>query len=71
MFRLISILLLVATPALAQQPADPVFMQNAIAALAQQRNRAMDEAAGLSAQLAKANTEIAELKKQIEELKKK
>jgi septal ring factor EnvC (AmiA/AmiB activator) len=65
-------LLALSVPALAQQPpsqVDPVLMQQAIAALQAQRNRALDEAAQAEAQLGKETAENADLKKQIEALK--
>ncbi len=59
------ILALAASPALAQQPpaSPPGFQDAAIAALQAQRNAAMDNAAGLQAQLSLAQKELEALKK--------
>lgn len=51
------------------QGADPKFMQNVLAALQEQRNRALNEAASAEAQLLKSQQEIADLKKEVESLK--
>lgn len=70
---LIAILLLISTAAFAQdnvQGADPKFLQTAIQALQAQRNRAMDEAASAEAQLAKAQQQIVDLQKQLDEVNK-
>jgi len=53
----------------AQQPPDPAFLQQAVAALQAQRNRALDEAAGNAAQLAQAQQKVADLQKQLDALK--
>jgi hypothetical protein len=65
---LILALLFLATPALAQQSNDPLFLNRAISALQQQRNQAWDaaavaeaRAAGLADDLAKANARIKDL----------
>jgi septal ring factor EnvC (AmiA/AmiB activator) len=66
--------LLLATPALAQQP-DPAFMQRAINALQTQRNNALDgqaameaRLAGLTEDLSKTNAKIKELESKNKEL---
>lgn len=64
-------LLLLASPALAQQQPDPAAMQKAIQALQAQRNAALDQAAGAQVQAATLAEENTKLKAQIEELKKK
>lgn len=67
MKKLAVLLLLVASPALGQQP-DPAFLQRALSVMQQQRNAAMDAAAGqqaradgLADELAKAQARIKEL----------
>lgn len=65
--------LLCASPAVAQQQADPVFLQRAVTALQTQRNQALDNAAsiaaraeGLAEELARANVRIKELEQSAE-----
>jgi hypothetical protein len=67
---LVAAALLAASPALAQQQADPAFLNRALTALQAQRNAAMDQAAGekaradgLADDLAKAQARIKELEK--------
>jgi|HubBroStandDraft_6_1064221.scaffolds.fasta_scaffold65276_6 hypothetical protein len=48
---------------------DPQFVQNALAALQQQRNRAQDEAAQAQAQLAVVQSQLASTKKELDDLK--
>ena len=48
---------------------DPQFIQNAIAALQQQRNAALDQVAQAQAQLAVAQGQLASAKKGLEDLK--
>lgn len=48
---------------------DPAFVQNAIAALQQQRNSALDQVAQAQAQLAVAQGQLASTKKELEDLK--
>lgn len=58
------------TPPGVSSPApDPAFVQNAIAALQQQRNAALDQVAEARAQLAVAQGQLASAKKELEELK--
>lgn len=59
------VFMLISTAAFSQD-ADPKLMQQAIAALQAQRNRAMDEAASAEARLLKAQQEIEDLKKQLD-----
>jgi hypothetical protein len=67
MKRLIIIAVLaLASPALAQQP-DPAFLQQALIAMQQQRNAALD---GQAQSQAMAAVEIAKLKARIAELEK-
>jgi hypothetical protein len=55
---------------LAQAPGpDPQFVQNALVALQQQRNRALDEAAQAQAQLAVTQSQLASTKKELDDLK--
>lgn len=68
MKRLVLLLALVSSPALAQQQPDPAFLQRALASMQNQRNQAMDAAAraeaiaaGLSDDLAKAQARVKEL----------
>lgn len=67
---LIAVVLLLVTPAAAQQQnvPDPAFLQRAIASIENQRNQALSaqvvaeaKAAGLAEELAKANAKIKEL----------
>lgn len=51
------------------QGTDPQFMQDALNAVAAQRNNALNEAASAQAQLTRAQKEIADLKKQVDDLK--
>lgn len=74
---LIALCLFAATPALAQQAPDPVFLQRALTAMQAQRNQAMDaqaistaQAAGLADDLAKAQARIKELEPKLDEPKK-
>lgn len=68
--RTIAFVLALIGPASAQvQGADPAFMQDALNAVAAQRNNALNEAASAQAQLARAQKEIADLQKQISDLK--
>jgi hypothetical protein len=48
---------------------DPQFVQNALAALQQQRNNALDQAAQAQAQLAVAQSQLASTKKELDALK--
>ena len=68
MKRLVFAILLLATPAFAQQQPDPAFLQRALASMQSQRNQAMDalavseaKSAGLADDLAKAQIRIKEL----------
>lgn len=65
MKKLAALILLIASPALAQQQPDPALMQRALAAMQAQRNQALDIAAEREAQLmlelAKAQARIKEL----------
>ena len=68
MKRLVCAILLLATPAFAQQQPDPAFLQRALASMQSQRNQAMDalavseaKSAGLADDLAKAQIRIKEL----------
>lgn len=72
MFRcLIVSLLLLATPAIAQQqPPDQATMQRAIAAIQAQRNAALDQAASIQVEAQRLADENAKLKAEIEALKK-
>jgi predicted nucleic acid-binding Zn-ribbon protein len=63
----LAILLLLATPALAQQD-QTAFLAKALHALQQQRNAANDELVNTQAKLALALDEIAALKARIKEL---
>lgn len=68
------LLLIFAAPSFAQQqnpPVDPVFCGTAMPIVQNQRNTALDTAASAATQLQLANQQIAELKKQIEDLNKK
>ncbi len=68
---LVAVALILSTPASAQQqPPDPAALQKAVQALQQQRNAAMDQAAGLQVQAATLAEENDRLKKQVEELQK-
>lgn len=63
-------LTLLATPALAQQqPPDPATLQRAIAAIQQQRNAALDQAATFQIEAQRLADENAKLKAEIEALK--
>lgn len=65
------ILFMVMAPAFAQQqPPDPASLQKAIVVLQQQRNNAMDQAAGAQAEAMRLVDENAKLKAEIEALKK-
>ncbi len=50
-------------------PPDPQFVQNALAVLQQQRNRAQDEAAQAQAQLALVQSKLETATKELEQLK--
>jgi predicted nucleic acid-binding Zn-ribbon protein len=65
LFRIIILALLVATPAFAQHEPDATTYQRAIAALQQQRNRAMDDLVNAEIELAKLRAEIEALKKKL------
>ena len=66
----VAVALLLAIPALAQQPPpDPAFMQKAIVALQVQRNAALDAQVVAEARAAQLSDEVAALKKQIEDAK--
>jgi hypothetical protein len=54
-----------------QQPADPAFMQKAIQALQTQRNQALDAQAVVEAKAMQLADEVAKLKTELDELKKK
>lgn len=76
MKKLALLILLIASPALAQQQPDPAFLQRALGAMQTQRNQAMDalavseaKAAGLADDLGKANARIKELETKSEEKK--
>lgn len=73
MFRVVLIglllLLLLAAPALAQQTADPAFLQKALQALQAQRNAALDGQAAAEARAALLTEEVDKLRKQVEDLK--
>lgn len=59
MKKLAVLILLIASPALAQQqPPDPAFLQRALGAMQAQRNQAMDSAAVSEAKLAEALARI-------------
>ena len=58
-----------ATPIGAAAPPDPQFVQNALAVLQQQRNRAQDEAAQAQAQLALVQSKLETATKELEQLK--
>lgn len=71
-FSSAALALVLATPALGQpQPPGPdvAFMQQAITALRTQRERALDEAATLTAQLAKLQADLAQVTKERDDLK--
>lgn len=70
MIRIAILIVMLATSALAQQPPDPASLQKAIAVLQQQRNAAMDQAAGVQVEAQRLAEENAALKKQIEDLQK-
>lgn len=70
MKRLALAVLLLASPAAAQQQTEQEFFQHVVAALQRQRNIALDEQARLLGQAALQATEIAKLKARIEELEK-
>jgi len=58
------------TSAVAQQPpVDPVFLQHAVTAVQDQRNRAMDEAAAARARELKLQADLAAVTKERDELK--
>jgi glutaredoxin-related protein len=62
MKRLLVLAMLLATPALAQQPQQPPdsgFLQKALQAMQQQRNQAMDSVAVLQAQMEQLREELA------------
>jgi len=61
--------LLAQTAAPVGPPPDPQFVQNAIAVLQQQRNKALDEAAQAQAQAAVSASQLAAAQKEIEKLK--
>lgn len=76
MKRLSLLLLLISSPALAQQQPDTAFMQRAITAIQTQRNAALDQAVllqakvdGLTEDLAKAQARIKELEPKPEDKK--
>ena len=58
-----------AAPIGAAAPPDPQFVQNALAILQQQRNRAQDEAAQAQAQLALVQSKLETATKELEALK--
>jgi hypothetical protein len=58
-----------AQPAAPVPGPDPQFVQNALAALQQQRNSALDQAAQAQAQLAMAQGQLASMKKELDDLK--
>ncbi len=58
-----------AVPIGAATPPDPQFVQNALAVLQQQRNRAQDEAAQAQAQLALVQSKLETATKELEQLK--
>jgi phage shock protein A len=64
-------LLLLASPATAQQPQqppDPAFLQKALSAMQQQRNQAMDSVAVMQAQAEQAREELAKAQERIKQL---
>jgi hypothetical protein len=65
---LFAILVMLSTPALAQQPPDPAFLQQAIVAIQAQRNEALDKAAGAQAQVALLSEQITKLRERVKEL---
>jgi len=67
MWRLIIVFVLISTPAFAQQQPDPAFLQQALIAMQQQRNAALD---GQAQSQAMAAVEIAKLKARIAEMEK-
>lgn len=71
MIRLVAMLALFVTPALAQQqPPDPATLQRAIAAIQQQRNAALDQAASMQIEAQRLADENAKLKARVDELEK-
>lgn len=71
MIRLVILIALIATPALAQQhPPDPATLQRAIAAIQAQRNAALDQAASMQIEAQRLGEENKKLKDEIEALKK-
>jgi hypothetical protein len=70
MVKTFAALLLMASPALAQQPADPALLLKALNAVQQQRNYALDMQASAEAREAVLKEEIAKLRAQIQEQQK-
>jgi len=68
-FLVLAAALLLALPAHAQQaPSDPAFLQQAVAALQQQRNEALDRAAVITANAQMLAAETEKLKARVKEL---
>lgn len=63
------LVLLVVSPALAQQQPDPAFLQKAIIAMQAQRNAAQDSAAAESARAAMLADEVARLNAELDKLR--
>ena len=62
MIRIAMLIVMFAAPAFAQQPPDPASLQKAIVVLQQQRNVAMDQAAGVQVEAQRLTEENAKLK---------
>jgi predicted nucleic acid-binding Zn-ribbon protein len=67
---LVALLLVIASPAFAQQPPDITTLQRVVVALQQQRNQAMDALASAEVQRVLLAEEIEKLKAKLRELEK-